>query len=80
MTTIVGINVGNRQTTAQEVQRILTEYGCIIRTRLGLHIANEYQCSSDGLILVEIVKDEEAEKFLEAMSKVENVDVQKMKF
>ena len=34
---IMAVRVDKRETTAVEVQKVLTEYGCSIRTRLGLH-------------------------------------------
>ncbi len=37
MTTIMGIKLDNRTQTAIEFQQILTNYGCSIKTRLGLH-------------------------------------------
>jgi hypothetical protein len=58
--TIMLIMVGSRRETAVEVQKLLTEYGCSIKTRLGLHTANENQCSEDGLIVLELVGDEKA--------------------
>ena len=33
--TILGIQVTNRLEKAQDVQHVLTEYGCNIKTRLG---------------------------------------------
>lgn len=53
--TIMLIMVGSRRDTAVEVQKLLTEYGCSIKTRLGLHTANANQCSEDGLIVLELV-------------------------
>ena len=57
---IMLIMVGSRRETAIEVQKLLTQYGCSIKTRLGLHTANENQCSEDGLIVLELVGDEKA--------------------
>ncbi len=54
---IVAVHVTNRATHADEVQKILTEFGCLIRTRLGLHEADKKVCSPNGLILLEVVDD-----------------------
>ena len=35
-------------------QKILTECGCYIKTRLGLHEVNENLCAPGGLILLEV--------------------------
>ena len=60
MTTIMGIQIGNREEDAIAVQALLTKHGCLIKTRLGLHDAGN-MCSSSGLVLLEFVKGNEAE-------------------
>ncbi len=46
---IMAVKVEQRDTAAVEVQKILTEYGCSIRTRLGLHDqADDKTCSPSG--------------------------------
>ncbi len=37
MTSIIGISVNNRAAESQQLQEILTKYGCYIKTRIGLH-------------------------------------------
>ena len=49
--TIMAILIDKRTDAAPKVQEILTENGCIIETRLGLHESVD-QCSEEGLILV----------------------------
>jgi hypothetical protein len=34
---VFGIHVGDRVKEASAIQGLLTEYGCNIRTRIGLH-------------------------------------------
>jgi len=83
-TVIMGIKIGNRDEDAMAVQKLLTEYGCIIKTRLGLHEACEASktCSSRGLILLEFVeKNSDQIKELEGkLSQIESVVVKKMEF
>ena len=38
---IVGVHITERAKHAGEVQKVFTEFGCQIRTRLGLHEANK---------------------------------------
>ena len=57
---IMLIMVGSRRDTAVKVQELLTEYGCSIKTRLGLHTASDSVCSEDGLIVLELVGDTNA--------------------
>ena len=81
MRTIMGVEIGNREDSALKVQKVLTESGCIIKTRLGLHEATNI-CSSKGLILLEFVmdKDQEVKEFESKMSAIEDVKVKKMEF
>lgn len=53
-TTIMALTIDHRIAKAPEIQTILTKYGCIIKTRLGLHEANEDSCSEKGLILLHV--------------------------
>lgn len=55
MTAIIGISVDNRKEEAQKLQDILTEYGCYIKTRIGLHDMGEYKCLNYGIVLIEVV-------------------------
>jgi hypothetical protein len=49
---IYAIHVTDRLHQVGEVQRLLTEYGCHIKTRLGLH---ESSAAPNGLLLLEMV-------------------------
>jgi hypothetical protein len=78
---ILGILIPNRTQNAPQVQKILTQYGCNIKTRLGLHEVNEETCSTSGLIILELFGEDapcvELEKQLRALK---GIQVQKMEF
>jgi len=57
--TVMAIMVSNRKETATKVQQILTGWGCLIKTRLGLHDGVADNCSDAGLIILELVGDRE---------------------
>lgn len=83
MRVIMGIQVGDREHEALKVQELLTKHGCIIKTRLGLHEASvEGQCSSNGLIILEFLKNKEEEiKTIEKeLAALESVEVRQMIF
>ena len=48
----------NRKEEAERVQKILTGWGCLIKTRLGLHSGVLDSCSDTGLIFIELAGDE----------------------
>jgi hypothetical protein len=47
--------VGKRRDMAVEIQKVLTNSGCIIKTRLGIHDGVGNTCSDEGLIILELV-------------------------
>ena len=51
------ILVNTRKKSAPTVQKILTDWGCLIKTRLGLHDGTLDKCSESGLIFLELVGD-----------------------
>jgi hypothetical protein len=48
------ILVSSRQESAQTVQKILSGWGCFIKTRLGLHDDVLENCTESGLIFLEL--------------------------
>lgn len=80
MTTILGIRLDNRMDTAIHFQKLLTTYGCIIKTRLGLHDVSENKCAPNGLILLELIDDVEAQAFQKELTSIDGIEIQSMKF
>lgn len=82
ITRILGINVSNREDVAAEVQKVLTLYGCSIRTRLGINdTEDEGHCGSGGLIIIELSGDSSEWERLEAdLRKIGKIEVNKMDF
>ena len=78
---IFGVHITNRVKRVPEVQKVLTEFGCSIRTRLGLHEAGATVCSPNGLILLEMVGDDKASnRMARKLKAIEGIEVQKMVF
>jgi hypothetical protein len=78
---IIGVQVTNRVKNVQSVQTVLTEYGCYIKTRLGLHEVDAQSCSANGLVLLETYGDEAKIAEMEAKLKaIEGLQLQKMVF
>ncbi len=80
MTTIMGIRLDNRTQTAVEFQKLLTKFGCIIKTRLGLHEVDANVCAPNGIILLEVIDDVQAVGFEEELGKIEGLEIRVMKF
>ncbi len=78
---IVGIHLQNRTEDANKVQQLLTDFGCNIRTRVGLHEVDANYCSTGGIILLELVGDDAlCEELISKLGGMDRVDVQCMTF
>ena len=78
---VLGVHITDRVHHAHVVQDLFTEYGCSIKTRIGLHeVADEF-CSPNGLVLLEMAGDEKPIcELIDKLNAVEGVDTQKMVF
>ncbi len=56
--TVVAILVSHRNQAAANVQKVLTGWGCMIKTRLGIHEGILDDCSEKGLIILDLVGEE----------------------
>jgi hypothetical protein len=78
---ILGVHITDRVTKAGDVQKLFTEYGCSIKTRIGLHDANNNVCAPNGVIVLELVGDEKVtDELASKLNAVGGVEVQKMIF
>lgn len=68
------ILIGKRKDEAVKVQQILTAWGCIIKTRLGIHDGVLENCSDQGLLILELHgKEEDKEELARKVSVLEGV-------
>jgi ACT domain-containing protein len=78
---ILGIHVKDRVKKASQVQKLLTDHGCSIKTRIGLHEVTGNYCAGYGIILLEMIGPQtEADQLFNKLNGIEGVDVQKMVF
>ena len=63
---IMAVRIFDRSKSAVDVQKVLTEYGCSILTRLGLHDQSAPgTCSPSGLLVLQLCGSSEESKELE---------------
>ena len=67
---ILLILIGKRKDTAVKVQQVLTGWGCIIKTRLGIHDGVLENCTDEGLLILELYGSEEQKEELTRKVKV----------
>jgi len=78
---IIGLNVSNRMKNALDLQKLFSEFGCNIKTMLGMHDVNDNTCSPAGLILLKVFGGNEvAKKMIDKFNAIEGVDAQMMRF
>lgn len=78
---LLGVYINERVQKSQEVQNILTRYGCSIKTRLGLHEVVDNYCSTSGLIVLELTGVcEEMDKLEQDLKAIPALQVQRMDF
>lgn len=73
MQRIMIIKMQKRRDFAENLQKILTKYGCIIKMRLGLHEAGDI-CSDEGLMILQLVPEaDEVQSFEKELNALEGV-------
>jgi len=78
---ILGVHITNRVQEVPEVQKVLSEYGCNIRTRLGLHEVSDTFCSPAGVLLLELVGEtKKCDELASKLGQIAGVEVKQMVF
>jgi len=78
---IVGIHVTDRAKHAGAIQKVLTEYGTHIKTRLGLHDIGDAFSSPNGIIILEMVGGERpCLTILKKLAAIRGIEAKKMVF
>ena len=78
---IIGIHIDDRLKKAVDVQKVFSDYGSNIKTRVGLHDAAANICSPSGVVLIEFLgSSAKATEMMDKLATVEGVQVQRMTF
>ena len=78
---IVGVHITDRVKHAGAVQKVFTEFGVHIKTRLGLHDVEDTTSSPSGIILLELVGEEKkCSSIINKLTAIRGVDAKKMVF
>jgi len=74
---VILVKIDHRSSEAGKVQQILTEYGCNIKVRLGLHEVSKEYCADDGLVILEVDGSQiELNQIIDSLNKVDYVQAQ----
>jgi desulfoferrodoxin-like iron-binding protein len=78
---LLGVHVTDRAHHAAGVQGVLSEHAPAIRTRLGLHDVHGDYCSPNGLIVLELIGDDNTcREITDRLSAIDGIEVQQMIF
>lgn len=78
---ILGVHITNRVKNARPIQDLFSQYGCNIKTRLGLHEVDKSFCSPNGLVILEMFGELSLiHELRDKLRAVEGVQVQEMVF
>ena len=78
---ILAIHVTDRLKEAVPVQQVFTEFGCNIKTRVGLHDVAGDVCAPGGVVILELVgPDTIADDIAARLTVIDGVEVKKVEF
>jgi hypothetical protein len=78
---IIAIHITDRLTEVSEVQAVLTKFGAVIKTRLGLHQVSDGYDGADGIIILEVLDDKnKKDELVTALVGIDGVDMREVVF
>lgn len=73
---LMGIVIEDRKRFAPRVQEVFTEFGAIIKTRIGLHEGTENSSNNEGFIILSLEDDDNrVNEFVNTLSGIKSVRV-----
>ena len=79
MTIIIGIKLPDKLNNAVEFQKILTEFNCTIKMRIGINNSSIF-CSSNGIVLLQMENKEKAIDLERELLEISGIEIQRMIF
>lgn len=71
---VIGVRMDNRINNASGFQQVLTDNGCKIKARLGLHEVSEDLCATDGMIILQPFGEKaEIEQLVKELNQLDGV-------
>lgn len=76
---VMTLLVNNRSKNSSTLQSVLTDSGCMINTRLGLHEAGNV-CSEEGLIILQLTgSDTDIQKLEKNLNMIDGISAKNSK-
>lgn len=77
---ILNIHISGRNEKVPKLQEAFTNFGCYIKTRVGLHDVSDDFCSSNGIIILEMINEDKASELETLLASINGVEVKKILF
>ena len=77
---ILTIHVTDRLKEAPLVQKTLSQFGDVIRTRLGLHEIGKDYSSPEGVMILDIVGESRGRQLQKALGKIRGIETKMVVF
>jgi len=77
---VLAVHVTDRVKKAPLVQKSLSEFGDVIRTRLGLHEVSKEYSSPEGLLLLDILGEPKARQLQRALNEIPGIETKLVVF
>jgi hypothetical protein len=77
---VLTVHVTDRVKKAPLVQKSLSQFGDVIRTRLGLHEVGKDYSSPEGIMLLDVVGEPKARELQKALNKIAGIETKLVVF
>ncbi|MBN1566506.1 MAG: hypothetical protein JXA73_01570 [Acidobacteria bacterium] len=71
---LLAVHITNRLKKVPPVQKILSQYGDVIRTRLGIHEVGKNYSSPEGVLILDIVDESKARQLQKMLDKLQGIE------
>jgi hypothetical protein len=77
---VLAVHVTDRMKKVPAVQTTLSQYGDVIRTRLGLHEVSKDYSAPGGILILDIVNEAKARQLQKALDKIKGIETKLVVF
>jgi len=77
---VLAVHVTDRLKKVPSVQKVLSEYGDVIRTRLGLHEVSKEFSAPGGILILDIVTEAKARQLQKALDRIKGIETKLVVF
>jgi hypothetical protein len=77
---VLAVHITDRLKKVPPVQKILSQFGNVIRTRLGLHEVSPEYSSPGGMLILDIISEAKARQLQKMLDKIKGIETKLIVF